>query len=45
MVGLVLILVFLTPIAGGYLFFRDKLAIPDPPPHAPADAAADAPTR
>ncbi|MDN4642773.1 ABC transporter permease [Arthrobacter sp. PsM3] len=29
MVGLVQILVFLTPIAVGYLFFRDKLAIPD----------------
>jgi ABC-2 type transport system permease protein len=29
MVGLVQILVFLTPIAAGYLFFRDKLALPD----------------
>ncbi|MGO4805390.1 ABC transporter permease, partial [Arthrobacter sp. 2MCAF15] len=29
MVGLVQILVFLTPIAVGYAFFRDKLAIPD----------------
>jgi ABC-2 type transport system permease protein len=29
MVGLVQILVFLTPIVVGYLFFRDKLAIPD----------------
>ncbi|MCB5280776.1 MULTISPECIES: ABC transporter permease [unclassified Arthrobacter] len=29
MVGLVQILVFLTPIATGYLFFRDKLALPD----------------
>jgi ABC-2 type transport system permease protein len=29
MVGLVQILVFLTPIAAGYAFFRDKLAIPD----------------
>ncbi len=29
MVGLVQILVFLTPIAAGFLFFRDKLAIPD----------------
>jgi ABC-2 type transport system permease protein len=29
MVGLVQILVFLTPIVAGYLFFRDKLALPD----------------
>ena len=29
MVGLIQILVFLTPIVLGYLFFRDKLAIPD----------------
>ncbi|MET3810826.1 ABC transporter permease [Arthrobacter sp. UYEF3] len=29
MVGLLQILVFLTPIAIGYLFFRDKLALPD----------------
>jgi ABC-2 type transport system permease protein len=29
MVGAVQILVFLTPIAVGYAFFRDKLAIPD----------------
>jgi ABC-2 type transport system permease protein len=29
MVGLVQILVFLTPIAAGYLFFREKLALPD----------------
>ena len=29
MVGLVQILVFLTPIVVGYLFFREKLAIPD----------------
>lgn len=29
MVGLVQILVFLTPIAVGYAFFRDKLAMPD----------------
>lgn len=29
MVGLIQILVFLTPIAVAYLFFRDKLAIPD----------------
>jgi ABC-2 type transport system permease protein len=29
MVGALQILVFLTPIAAGYLFFRDKLAIPD----------------
>jgi ABC-2 type transport system permease protein len=29
MVGLVQILVFLTPIVVAYLFFRDKLAIPD----------------
>ncbi|MGP4033635.1 ABC transporter permease [Pseudarthrobacter sp. 1C304] len=29
MVGLVQILVFLTPIAVAYIFFRDKLAIPD----------------
>jgi len=29
MVGLVQILVFLTPILVGYLFFRDKLALPD----------------
>lgn len=30
MVGLVQILIFLTPIAAGYLFFRDNLAMPDP---------------
>ncbi|MEC5180946.1 ABC transporter permease [Arthrobacter sp. CG_A4] len=29
MVGLVQILVFLTPIVVGYLFFREKLALPD----------------
>ncbi|GAA1789230.1 ABC transporter permease [Pseudarthrobacter sulfonivorans] len=29
MVGLVQILVFLTPIVVGYLFFRDRLSIPD----------------
>ncbi|SFU11268.1 ABC transporter permease [Arthrobacter sp. ov118] len=29
MVGAVQILVFLTPIAAGYAFFRDKLAMPD----------------
>jgi ABC-2 type transport system permease protein len=29
MVGALQILVFLTPIATGYLFFRDKLALPD----------------
>jgi ABC-2 type transport system permease protein len=29
MVGLIQILVFLTPIVVGFLFFRDKLAIPD----------------
>ncbi|MEC5192237.1 MULTISPECIES: ABC transporter permease [unclassified Arthrobacter] len=29
MVGVVQILVFLTPIAVGFLYFRDKLAIPD----------------
>ncbi|MCX6497249.1 MAG: ABC transporter permease [Arthrobacter sp.] len=29
MVGLVQILVFLTPIVVGFIFFRDKLAIPD----------------
>lgn len=29
MVGLVQILIFLTPVAVGYLFFRDKLALPD----------------